>query len=132
MLPPFLGCWPTHGPLDKTGANKCPPPGDGASEDRAEQRPQLLKDGFLYPWRSQTRYYSHELRLDYETSNVVSIPQKEAGLRHLSRNDYLWEVNFDFISLETPVLKMLSTKVRFEIVRAWKSDFEISGHRGPV
>ncbi|MQL76365.1 hypothetical protein Taro_008771 [Colocasia esculenta] len=22
MLPPFLGCWPTHGPLDKTGANR--------------------------------------------------------------------------------------------------------------
>ncbi|MQL83840.1 hypothetical protein Taro_016342 [Colocasia esculenta] len=42
----------------------------------------------------------HDLRLDYgtypaiaapETSNVVSNPQKEAGLRHLSRNDYLWE-----------------------------------------
>ncbi|MQL92097.1 hypothetical protein Taro_024716 [Colocasia esculenta] len=60
----------------------------------------------------------HDLRLDYgtypavaapgrlikssKTSNVVSIPQKEARLWHLFRNDYLWEVNFDFISLETP------------------------------
>ncbi|MQM20182.1 hypothetical protein Taro_053198, partial [Colocasia esculenta] len=35
-LGPFLG----HSP-SVMGANKCPPPGDGASKDRAEQRPQV-------------------------------------------------------------------------------------------
>ncbi|MQM07078.1 hypothetical protein Taro_039918 [Colocasia esculenta] len=46
----------------------------------------------------------HDLRLDYgtypavaapEISNVVNVPQKEAGLRYLSRSNCLEEVNFD-------------------------------------
>ncbi|MQL90380.1 hypothetical protein Taro_022964, partial [Colocasia esculenta] len=35
--------------------------------------------------------------MSLETSNVVNVPQKEAVLGYLSRSDYLWEVNFDFI-----------------------------------
>ncbi|MQL84007.1 hypothetical protein Taro_016510 [Colocasia esculenta] len=39
-LPGLLAhLWPSG---HKSGADKCPPPGDGASEDRAEQHPQVM------------------------------------------------------------------------------------------
>ncbi|MQL96660.1 hypothetical protein Taro_029350 [Colocasia esculenta] len=112
------------------GANKCPPPGDGASEDRAEQRPQLLGDGCLYPWRPQMWEIFHKLRLDYdicpvvaallrwilifsETSDAVLTPRTEARLRDLKCGRR--STKRGWTTAQRP---------DFEIMRVWKPDFE--------
>ncbi|MQL85524.1 hypothetical protein Taro_018045 [Colocasia esculenta] len=69
----------TRGP--KTGADKCPPPGDNASEYRAEQCPQRLQMWEIF----------HKLRIDYDTYSVAAAPLRltpDVATFHDLRLDY--------------------------------------------